>query len=83
MLRQFRDATRAGRASLKEILVVKPEASNLGQGGLLSGDLSVNVLSSTSHDIMKTLGIAQTNPVSQGVWLTFDFTVGWARRLVP
>jgi hypothetical protein len=82
MLRQFRDVTRAGVASMKEILLVKPKPANFGPFGLIASDVNITVLPSASHNLHDTMGVHCINPVKYGVWLTFDFTVGWARKLM-
>ncbi|MBJ7437879.1 MAG: hypothetical protein JHD35_02480 [Sphingopyxis sp.] len=83
MLRQYRDATRAGMAALKEILVVTPSAGPITDSGMLPSGLEICINPSASHDIRSTLGLMDVNPVSLGAWLSFDFKVGWARRLLP
>lgn len=83
MLRQYRDATRAGMAALKEVLVVTPSAGPVIDSGMLPSGLKIGINPSASHDVRSTLGLAEVNPVSLGAWLRFDFKVGWARRLLP
>jgi hypothetical protein len=83
MLRQIRDATRAGMAALKEVLLVTPLPSNFGQFGPIAREVAVQILPSASHNLQETLGIRTSNTIRYGGWLTFDFKVGWARRLVP
>lgn len=82
-LRQFRDATRAGSASLKEVLLTTPSPGAVRAGGTLDAGTIVTVHPSASHDLAALTGIGQRNPILAGGWLDFDFSVGWAERLVP
>lgn len=83
MLRQYRDATRAGMARLKEVILVTPTAGTIDGGGALPAGLEICVQMSASHNIRDTLGLSAVNPVTLGAWLEFDFKVGWATRLLP
>ncbi|MBO9697124.1 MAG: hypothetical protein J7499_13080 [Sphingopyxis sp.] len=83
MLRQYRDATRAGMAQLKEVILVTPSAGTIGDGGALPAGLEICVHRSASHNIRDTLGLSEVNAVTLGAWLEFDFRVGWATRLLP
>ena len=82
-LRQFRDPTRAGAASLSEILVVTPQATKLRGVGFLEANLEVTLQKSASHDVMGLMGLGPVNKVDFGGWVTFDFRTSWAKRLYP
>ncbi|HLZ84180.1 MAG TPA: hypothetical protein VKQ54_11490 [Caulobacteraceae bacterium] len=81
MLRQARDATAFGQASLQEILVVTPEPTNIAGIGLLQAPTLVEIAPSASHPIMDTLGLAPSQVGELGFWIEQDFAVGPAMRL--
>jgi len=82
LLQQVHDPVALGRASVQSILTVAPKTLKVTGGGLLHAPVKVSLTPSASHPIADTLGLAASRDAELGFWITQDFEVGLARRLL-
>lgn len=82
LLQQVRDPVAIGRASVQSIVSVAPKTLRVTGGGLLHMPAVVTITPSASHPILETLGLSTSQEAEMGFWITQDFEVGAAERLL-